>query len=293
MNSKSLPRVVRPSGSQYLPLLRPMEIGELLDEAFDLYKRNFRLFFGITVVLYLPLGVLAVAVPNDPGWLVVQYVAGSVAGAITTGALVFAALERLLGRHTTIAAAYRFGLRRCLRLISAEIVAGLAMSAGLILFIVPGIIVSLWFMLMAPVVVVENRGGVGALERARKIAAGNLWRIFFVGLGLLFVILIFVLVLITLAGLIGAMTGMQAGAAPDRSNPAALLLQAGTTMILMLFQSAWTPVFAAAQLMLYIDLRIRREAYDIELLTEAVEERVQAAKGPASLLTPLPGQAGG
>jgi hypothetical protein len=148
-------------------------------------------------------------------------------------------------------------------------------------------------MLMAPVVVVENRGGFGALERARKVAAGNLWRIFFVGLGLLFVTLVFSLVLVTLAGLIGAMTGLQSGVAPDRSDPAVLLLQAGTTIILMLFQSAWTPVFAAAQLMLYIDLRIRREAYDIELLVQAVEERVQAAKDLASLAIPLPGQAGG
>src|SRR5438046_4808811 len=54
------------AGRPLLPaLLRPLEIGDLLDEAFDLYRRNFRLFFGIMVILDLPITLLQIQL-TDP-----------------------------------------------------------------------------------------------------------------------------------------------------------------------------------------------------------------------------------
>src|SRR5262249_19227629 len=55
----------------------------------------------------------------------------------------------------------------------------------------------------------------------------------------------------------------------------ALLVRAGLLLLDAVIQSAWLPVLATAQLLLYLDLRIRREAYDLELLTEAVEARAR------------------
>ena len=49
---------LQPGGSRAarLPILRPLEILELLDESFDVYKRHFRLFFGIAVLVNTPVG---------------------------------------------------------------------------------------------------------------------------------------------------------------------------------------------------------------------------------------------
>jgi len=58
------------------------------------------------------------------------------------------------------------------------------------------------------------------------------------------------------------------------------------TLLLVLFQSAWTPALAAAQYLMYVDLRIRREAYDLELLAGAVEGRVEQERGAAAQGTP-------
>jgi hypothetical protein len=141
---------------------------------------------------------------------------------------------------------------------------------------------------MVPIVTLENRWGIGMLKRAHQLSAGNLWRVFFVSLGLALVVLVFAFVLLALAGLIGALLEATPSQPVDRSNVALLVLQALVVVISVLFQAASSPIFAAAPLLAYLDLRIRREAYDLELLTAAVEERVAAMRAPA----PMPGQVG-
>ena len=47
--------------SQVLPTLRPLRLGELLDQAIRLYRRNFLTFIGIIAVVYVPLMILQTA----------------------------------------------------------------------------------------------------------------------------------------------------------------------------------------------------------------------------------------
>jgi hypothetical protein len=288
MSFKSPDTRVSPSAALTLPLLRPMEIGELLDEAFDLYKRNFRLFISIAVLWAVPMSAVQLATPETSGWLPAVLILSSLVSMVTNGALVYAALERHLGRQTTVAAAYRVGARRFLRLFSANLVYGLALLGGFVALIVPAFIAALWGFLLIPVVVTENCGGISAFQRARRLCAGNLWRVFFVVLGLALITVVFWVVLVALAELPQALLGAGPSGALDRSNPIAVVLQAVSTVISNLFGAAWYPLFAAAPLLTYLDLRIRREAYDLELLTNAVEERVAAARAPVA----TPGQTG-
>jgi hypothetical protein len=266
-----------------LPLFRPMEIGELLDEASDLYKRNFRLFFGTAALLIVPCNLLSVAVKdNETGqWLVFGlYILVSL---VTTSALTRAAMDRLLGRETTIAGAYRRTLVSFLRLLPVSIVYWAAAFLGLFLFVFPGLLVFLWSQLLAPVVVVECRG-FGALLRPVRLAAGNVWRLFLLSQGLMLVIVIYLAVLGSLAALVYVTTGVNPILPPEGMDPVVLLTYSGVTVADSLIQSAWLPVWTNAQLLMYIDLRIRREAYDLELLSEAVETRVAGRK--ASVLSP-------
>jgi hypothetical protein len=269
-----------------------MEVGELLDEAFDLYKKNFRLFFGIAMLLAVPLGVLLLATPQNSEARLAVNVITYVVTPITTCALTYAALERYLGRQTTIARAYRLGLTRFLRLLSGYLVFGLAALIGFLALVLPTFVVALWGMLLLPIVVVENRGGVAAFNRARELSRGQVWRLFVLALGLALVVLIFLLVLATLAGLAASFLGVDQPDQIDRSSSMMLLVQAGVIVLSLLFQAAWSPVFAAAQLLLYLDLRIRREAYDLDLLADAAEARVATARSLASTSSPLPGQVG-
>src|SRR5678815_3008372 len=47
--------------NQMLPTLRPLRLGELLDQAIRLYRRNFITFIGIIAMVYVPLMVLQIA----------------------------------------------------------------------------------------------------------------------------------------------------------------------------------------------------------------------------------------
>src|SRR5512134_1797499 len=47
--------------NQSLPALRPLRLGELLDQAIRLYRRNFLTFIGIIALIYVPLMILQTA----------------------------------------------------------------------------------------------------------------------------------------------------------------------------------------------------------------------------------------
>lgn len=102
--------------------LRPMGFADILDEAVDLYRKNFVLLAGTGAFLYVPLVLLQIAA-RDPGFdpakataaAVGLYVARVVAAVVfywfaamfVTGALTFATSDIYLGRKTTILECYR------------------------------------------------------------------------------------------------------------------------------------------------------------------------------------------
>lgn len=102
--------------------LRPMGFADILDEAIELYKRNFVLLAGIGAVLFVPLAVLQLLI-QDPSAdsamrtgkdfglymtrtmvVVVVYWIGAT---FVTAALTFATSENYLGRKTTVLDCYR------------------------------------------------------------------------------------------------------------------------------------------------------------------------------------------
>jgi hypothetical protein len=266
-----------------LAALRPMEIGEILDEAFDLYRRNFRLLFGAAILVYLPIAPLFILAGNDMVWSLVNNILSFILGMWTVGALTYAASDRLEGRPITIAQAYRRGLGRLFRLCSASIIGGLAVFGGLLLFVIPGLIVWLLFVLLSPRCVLENRGGVGALRRAWRLSSGELWRLFFLILGLFVASMLFAAVLMGLGALLALFLGYQqaTGGSTAPTGPMATAVMAVIYLASSLAQGAWTPFWTNTQLLAYRDLRIRKEAYDLEALTSAVEARVAAGRAEA------------
>ncbi len=292
MSFKAAANRLAPSPDRPLPLLRPMEVSELLDEAFDLYKKNFRLLFGITVLVNVPINLLVLVFPyNSPGMWVVR-ITGFFVNLITWTALTRAALDRLLNRETTITTAYQHAMRRLFWVLAGVLIYTLAGAVGTLLFVVPGVFVVLWSLLLLPVIVVENPGWTGLLRRPRQLAAGSVGRLFSLALGLVFLGFILGSVLGAIVVLMAATGGIDLQHPPDLSSGTGVVIWAAYLLVSALVQSAWAPVLAIAQLLLYLDLRIRREAFDLELLATAVEARVAAARSPAPTGAPLPGQVG-
>jgi hypothetical protein len=112
-----------------------------------------------------------------------------------------------------------------------------------------------WF--VSPVVAtIERHGPISSLRRSWQLSSGFRWRI--VGLVLLLVVLFVVLLVfvIFLVGLIAA-ANQTAGA---------------IAVVIALFAAVplWMPLFFGTMTVLYYDLRVRKEGFDLQLAAEAM-----------------------
>src|SRR5262245_10149107 len=126
-------------------VLRPMEYGEFINEAFDLYKRDFALFAGIGAIVYVPYSLLASLLPHFPAVAVLGVLALLIPLIAAQGATIKALTDRYLGREATISSSWLYVLRRLVRYSITSILAWILIGLG-ILFCVPGIIFRWWIL---------------------------------------------------------------------------------------------------------------------------------------------------
>ena len=118
--------------------------------------------------------------------------------------------------------------------------------------------------LVAPVVVViEKMGPIAALSRAWRLSSGHRWRIF--GIQLLLLILNLVLSL-AIAALFG---GLAAAGSGGTQSVVSTIVQ---TVVNLASTIIWAPVQWIAFTVLYYDLRVRKEAFDLQLAAEALPQ---------------------
>jgi hypothetical protein len=181
---------------------------------------------------------------------------------LSQGALTHSVSKQYLGEDVTIGVAYRYVGKRLLRLIGAAILVGLIVFAGLLLFVVPGIIFSLWYAIVVPVIIEEDCRVTEALSRSKNLVAGNLGKVFSLGL-LIWLIGLVVQVPFQILGQIVALVGVQLNYAVGM-----MLSQ----VCQMIGQIIAAPIGAAAFILLYYDLRIRKEGFDLEMLAGMIDE---------------------
>ncbi len=285
--------------------LEPMSLGRIIDQAFRLYRSNFTRFIAIVAIVYVPLGLvmalgvslLGTAVPGNPyttsftdlpateysdaegikvefqysessvnpaiaGVLVMLIgVVGSVLGYnLCNAALLKSISETYLGREVLVSEAYRFVWPRVGTVIWAGILVALLIGLGFLLCFVPGIIIAMWLALTTPSIVVEKLSAREAMRRSKALTSGNLSKVF----GLLFVvgiISIIVNMFISWAGVFVA--GQLAGESAAANVWIRQFFEIIGQILVM-------PIGTAAIILLYYDLRIRKEGFDLEMLLESV-----------------------
>lgn len=275
--------------------LRPLTMGQILDRALRLYRRNFLRFLGLAALIQIPatlLGLLPAALnvnnpflqPNvDPtqidftlvGVLVlVGFVVVSVTliwSQIGAAALNQMAVDTYLEIPTGIIPAFRAIGRSWLTLLGALLWAGLLSFLLVIAFIipcigwlgaVPGAGVLMYgslviFPLIAPVVVLERSGARRAWRRAWDLARQRFWWLF--GFFVLLTGFSFLIVqgpLYVVLFLSGAVLG-------ETLDPA--LAAALQVVISGLFGVIYYPVQTTSVALAYLDSRIRLEGLDLAL----------------------------
>ncbi len=297
------------------PQLRPLGLGEILDAAFKVYTRNFKTLCLAVLVPVVPIVILTTLVTAstssnenafDPtadfdATATQTTISGAeVAGgavtvlltllltALATAACTRAVADGYLGEPTSWRASLRFALRKLLPVIAVSILVVVLAVLSLVGVIVAAIYVGVRLALSAPALLIEDLGPIAALKRSWRLVKDRWWVTFGV-------FVISSLLVALLAGLIQLL--LLAPLLADSDNE---LLGGVLTALGAIVANVFTlPIQAAVITILYFDLRVRKEGFDLELLARSMGSASPEAVGrSAGLGTDAPGgfappQAGG
>jgi hypothetical protein len=320
------------------PNLQPMNLGDILDAIFRLYRNNFLLFLGIIVLLQIPVmigqGIITaqfglgyaselelwtqallrfdpasdsfsdINLPLDNTiaffslLIFLSMVDGIIVRPLMTGAFANAISRRYLDQSVSLVQAYSFGFSRVITLIAAQFlivlflsfifavlyglfilaivalvmgvsgqdggasVVGIILTIGgaftaLFVLIVASLFFWVRFLFVPYAVVLENRGITQSITRSWNLVSGSFWRT----LGIMLLITIMVAIITFVPAFI---LGMGVGVITVVTQNAALsqifnvLVNYATNMLTM-------PLSLIGMTLLYYDLRVRKEGYDMEL----------------------------
>jgi len=250
--------------------IRAMSLGEILDTGFRLLRDHFGLLVGIGAVLYVPMALLgAYVTPNaartdaDVGMLLgagaMLLLYFLVVSPVAAAAITYAVGEVFVGRSTTISECLRLGFAVLLPLAGTTLLLSLAVIVGFLLFIIPGIYLALSYLLAWQVMVLEKTFGLAAMRRSRDLMRGHLLR----GFAVLFVSGLIVAV-------VGGVVQMLVGYIPVIGPVGAGLAQAVT----------WAYTHAVT-VVLYFDIRCRKEGFEVEHLARLVARTDAVTSAPA------------
>jgi hypothetical protein len=262
-----------------------MTLGELLDRTFHLYRRHFVVFVGIMALPQLLMLALQLAQPQagPPAgtlaetlaqlgqlflWLIGTFAVAIVVGSAAQGATVVAVSELHLGRPTGIRQAYGVIWHRLPLLCGLAVLFGLAVGVGLLLFIIPGVLVALAWALLVPVTVIEKTGIGETTTRSSFLTRGYRGRIF-VTFALYIVLSMVIAGIWQIPIFVATIAAIRAGTPGELPTWARLLGPIGG----FITQSLAGPLLTIAMSLIYYDLRVRKEGFDLEHLMAQLDDR--------------------
>jgi hypothetical protein len=280
--------------------MRPLDLGDILDEAFRIYRAHFGLMVTVAFIASIP-GILtgigagsgglfstfqqysAISQGNtfirpDTTLLPLTFVGiglGILMFPISTAAPVFAACAVTLGLPVTVGSVLRAALRNYFRVwvlgiivIVLEFFMVLVISIPVVLWVLVGLA------FRYQVLYLEHGGIGGAMSRSWALVKGSWWRTF--GILVLVFIILFVLSLV-----LQAMFGFISLLAP-----AGLLRQALAGILTAATQAVLLPFGALATTLLYLDQRVRKESLDLQLMAGQAGQPVAAPPAPTGDMPP-------
>lgn len=261
-----------------MPILasQPQTVGKVLDDGFKFYRS--------TLMQILPLSFLAVVVPIV---ILVLFVGGStymslVSGQMDPATTDFVALFTSLGIGAVVAmflaiifyaaifykmsgaalgdsinfgGSMTLGLKAVFPLLMAGILYMLAVSLGFVLLIIPGIILMVSLMLYMPAYTMDNEGIIGCLKKSHNLVWGNWWRTVLIFSIPTIILMVVYMALGVVSGVLIALTGAEGDF---------LKYQIIIEIVQYSINVFLTPMFPAFMIIMYHDLKLRKEGGDLD-----------------------------
>jgi hypothetical protein len=178
-----------------------LSIGEILSLTLNLYLSKFLQFFLPFLISGIITGLSTYAImssfplPEVPSttasyeelieWLVALLTTAITIGVLsalvtwivttpTTGIVTKYASDQIEKGTSNLGASINFTISKFPSLLIAQFITGILTAIGMLLFFIPGIIISIMFLLIIPAIIIEQKGAFESLGRSRRLVS-NRW----------------------------------------------------------------------------------------------------------------------
>ena len=283
--------------------LRPLGIGEIIDVGIKIYRARFPVLVKSVAVVLAPVFILSAlirisfpasddlfeetlpgATPEIDLERLWPFIAGTLlivvlaylASQIATGACFKAVSGAYLDEEAGWRESLRFARSKLGSLLWLSFLTALLATLGLLLCIVPGFYLWISWTVAAPVLLLEDVRGWKAMKRSLQLVKGRFWPTFAV------VFLMAIFTGIVQFVVLGILTGVVSVSGNDVAIAIADAIGQTASGVLT------TPLSAAVLTVLYFDLRVRKEGFDLELLSRRMGVDPATLANPAFLPPALP-----
>ncbi|MGH9041572.1 MAG: hypothetical protein ACRDZ3_15235 [Acidimicrobiia bacterium] len=296
-----------------VPQLRPLSVGEILDVSLKIWLRHFVVLAKIVLFVVAPVQIvasllLASAIPDsdlffdpsafdtsaetvedpfadfDGGDAAAVFAAFGVVTILSGLAFVFSSAAAL--RAVTVAYlggapdwrdSLRLALNRVGPLLALSILMGLGMTLGFVLCLAPGVWLAVGWSLAFVALLAEDIGATDSLRRSWRLVKGRWWATFGVLL-IAFLLNVVVDQIVSIPFAIGSIFSPNSVIGFGLSAVAAIISDVITT-----------PFVAAVFVLVYFDLRVRKEGFDLALLAQAMGPLPEGGPAYGNPYHPPPG----
>jgi hypothetical protein len=274
--------------------LRPLGVGEVLDFAIKICRARYLTLMKLVAIVVIPTQVISAIIRastsnnstvtttvngqvhlTSAAWTTL---AGSLVAVIISGIASQLAsascLKSLSGAYLEGEATWqdslRFALSRVGSIVWLAFLSSLLAGLALFLFVIPGVYFWGSWLVALPVLLIENTRGRAALRRSRQLVKGRWWPVVVTYLlaGLLVGI-----VSVVFGAVLGAVVGVS-----HASEGVRILVDAIAGILSGVLT---TPFIAAVIVVLYFDLRVRKEGFDLQMLAHHLGGTPRRSEEPA------------
>jgi hypothetical protein len=265
--------------------LRPRGIGEILDSAVALYRARFTRLVRVAAFVVIPVQVLSALVllsaqpdsvdVNARGAVTPHYTSAmtqlaavvviAVVGVLSS-ALIVAACARIIGdayidRTSGAGEAFKAVRPRVFAIIGTALIVVVSEGIGFLACFVGALVPLTFFAVAIPVLILEGVGVSAAIGRSVALTKTHVWH---------------VLGLVLTTQLLAAVLNFSLAAAAQllvHTSDSVVAAVIGQSIANVIAGVLTTPFVATATVILYFDLRVRDEAFDVQLLMQRNDAR--------------------
>lgn len=252
--------------------LRELSFSEIIGKSFNLFSNNFVTLFLICFITQLPAtglsiwiftsGVIDFADITSRDSMIVLFVNIIVAGIfqlIATGVIIRFIANKYLGRHVDLMKLIRSSVGYVGSLFALSIILIVLQAVGFMIFVFPGFIIAIGVSCAVPILVIEKSAVFTAVTRSWELTRG--YKLIMGGiLAVMYGIVI---------GISFSTQGIFEAFAKAVSPDNHLLIE---SVISSIISDAVSPIISCAIVLIYFNLRIQKEGFDVEHLAQRFSE---------------------